>query len=107
MTGAGGSSEDLISSLDTNGDGVISQLDADGSGGLSSDELTSAFQAQGQGDGPPPPPPSGSQSSSQSNADSNTSAAYQKLVANLLKQYQSSDATTLQASSGSLVNIAA
>jgi len=125
--GAGGSSEDLVSSLDSNGDGVISadelaaagqgddsdslsqlfaQLDADGSGGISSDELTSAFQAHGQGDGPPPPPqanPSGGQSSE----DRNTSVAYQKLVANLLKQYQSSEATTLQAPSGSLVNIAA
>lgn len=124
--GMGGSSEDLISSLDSNGDGVISadelaaagngddsdplsqlfsQLDADGSSGISSDELTSAFQVQG--DGPPPSPRPGSQSGNPSSADANTSAAYQKLVANLLKQYQSSDATTLQASSGSLVNIAA
>ena len=122
MGAADGASEDLISSLDTNGDGVISadelaaaskgddsdqlsqlfsQLDADGSAGISSDELTSAFRAQG--DSPSPPPPSGSQSG----ADANTSAAYQKLVANLLKQYQSSDATAFQAASGSLVNIAA
>ncbi len=126
LGGAGGSSEDLISSLDSNGDGVISadelaaagkgddsdqlsqlfsQLDTDGSGGISSDELNSAFQARN--DGPPPAPPSGSQSGGQSSTDANTSAAYQKLVANLLKQYQSSDATTLQATSGSLLNIAA
>lgn len=119
--GAGGSSEDLINALDTNGDGVISadelaasgssddsdplselfsKLDADGSGGISGDELTSAFQAQGRGDGLPP-------SGSQSGDDSSTSAAYQKLVANLLKQYQSSDATAIQATSGSLLNIAA
>ncbi|OWP51440.1 EF-hand domain-containing protein [Pseudomonas nitroreducens] len=121
VANAGGSGEELISALDTNGDGVIStdelaaagkddasdplsqvfsQLDADGSGG---DEPTSAFQAQRQGDGPPPPPPS----ASQPDTGSHTTAAYQKLVANLLKQYQSSDATALQATSGSLVNIAA
>lgn len=122
--GAGGSSEDLLSSLDTNGDGVISadelaaasssddsdklselfsKLDADGSGGISSDELASAFKAEGRGDGPPPPPPSGSQPA----GDSNTGEAYQKLVANLLKQYQSNDATVAQATSGSLLDIAA
>lgn len=108
MGGPGESAADLISKLDTDGDGSIS-----------SDELSSALQASGS-DGPPPPPPSASGASSSDTTGSfsnnastsapghaNTGAAYQKLVANLLKQYQSSQATVLQASSGSLVNIAA
>lgn len=136
MGGPGESAADLISELDTDGDGSISsdelaalgssddselftQLDSDGSGAISRDELSSALQASGS-DGPPPPPPSASGASSSDTTGSfsdnastsapghaNTDAAYQKLVTNLLKQYQSSQATALQASSGSLVNIAA
>ncbi len=140
MADAGESADDLISALDSDGDGslssdelsalgssddserlseLFSQLDADGNGSISSDELASALQAQ-RSDGPPPPPPSASSGSSSDSSDSstttassnsassaNTGAAYQKLVANLLKQYQSSEVTALQATSGSLVNIAA
>ena len=78
MADAGESADDLISALDSDGDGslssdelsalgssddserlseLFSQLDADGNGSISSDELASALQAQ-RSDGPPPPPPS-------------------------------------------------